>query len=120
MLSEITLIAYSHFGGKQIVKISEENIEIVSDDRDCNDGYLSFKGTNFENKEVPYPTECLRKQLAKIYLNLDNCRPYSGRQEDRILCTINSEVCEWAFKGLDPQKVSNIYGNGKTVFLSGN
>jgi hypothetical protein len=120
MLSEITLIAYSFFGGKQIVQISEENIEIISDDRKCNDGYLSFKGTDFENKEVPYPTEKLRKQFAKIYMDLNNFRGYSKEEGSRCLCSISGQVCEWAFKDLNPQKVFNIYGNGKTVFLSGN
>lgn len=38
--NEITLIAMSYFGGKAVVKFSEDGWEVVSDDRKAQDGYL--------------------------------------------------------------------------------
>ena len=38
--NEITLIAMSYFGGKAVVKFSEDGWDVVSDDRKAQDGYL--------------------------------------------------------------------------------
>ena len=38
--NEITLIAMSYFGGKAVVKFSEDGWDVVSDDRKAQDRYL--------------------------------------------------------------------------------
>lgn len=54
------------------------------------------------------PTEAQRAMLAAVYL----------RRSKEFPAPLGSTVCGWAFQGMTPDKVSEKYGTGATVYLA--